>query len=245
MPHVQYAKQVETIARVLKRQYRDPRHHNKTNPLHELVFILLSVQTPERSYRNVYQSFRVTFPTARDVCAATERKIARTIHDAGLSTQRARAIREIYKTLARKFGRATLSTLESMSDNDAEAFLTSLPRVGTKIARCVLMYSIGRKVFPVDTHIWRIAKRIGWSRITTSDGNCRKKDMDRLQEKVPPKLRYSLHVNLIALGRNVCLPLKPKCGICPISLYCRRVSVPKDKITERDRVRADSGSRSI
>ena len=219
------ASNIHAVAKLLRDRYRDPRHHNKTNPLHELLFILLSVQTSEYSYRNAYQSIRRAFPKSEDIPSASRQEIASAIRDAGLSRQRARAITEIYRVLGRRFGHPTLAPLRRMSEQDAEEFLTSLPRVGTKVARCILMYSLGKKVFPVDTHVWRIARRIGWVRATTSDGSCRKNDMDRLQEMIPPKLRYSLHVNLVALGREICLPAQPKCEACPIERYCRRVGI--------------------
>jgi endonuclease III len=228
-PHRNEASNIRAVARLLRDRYRDPRHYNKTNPLHELLFILLSVQTSENSYRSAYRSIRRAFPKSEDILAASRIEIATAIRDAGLSSQRARAIIEIYRVLGRRFGYPTLAPLKRMSEQDAEEFLTSLPRVGTKVARCVLMYSLGKKVFPVDTHVWRISRRIGWIRATASDGSCRKYDMDRLQEMIPPKLRYSLHVNLVALGREVCLPAHPKCAVCPINKYCRRVGVRSKK----------------
>jgi endonuclease III len=115
-----------------------------------------------------------------------------------------------------------------MSDEEAEAFLLSLPGVGKKVARCVLMYSLGRQVFPVDTHCWRIAQRLGWVRPTQKDKHCAPRDMDRLQSKIPPELRHSLHVNMISLGREICAPTSPRCDECPISAWCPKIGVSKD-----------------
>ena len=125
--------------------------------------------------------------------------------------------------------------LRKMSDKDAETFLLSLPGVGKKVARCVLMYSLGRQVFPVDTHCWRIARRLGWVRPTQKDKHCAPRDMDRLQSKIPPEFRYSLHVNMISLGREICTPTAPRCDECPISAWCPKIGVSRIR-KQKDRV---------
>ena len=134
---------------------------------------------------------------------------------------------ELFDIIVAKFGEPTLKPLRKMSDKDAEAFLLSLPGVGKKVARCVLMYSLGRQVFPVDTHCWRIARRLGWVRPTQKDKHCAPRDMDRLQSKIPPELRYSLHVNMISLGREFCSQAAPRCDECPISAWCPKIGVPQ------------------
>ncbi|MDO8464751.1 MAG: hypothetical protein Q7S46_05795 [Gallionella sp.] len=153
--------------------------------------------------------------------------IARPIVSGGLSNQKAKAIRDLLDIIVAKFGEPTLKPLRKMSDEEAEAFLLSLPGVGKKVARCVLMYSLGRQVFPVDTHCWRIARRLGWIRPTQKDKHCAPRDMDRLQSKIPPELRYSLHVNMISLGREICTPTAPRCDECPILIWCPRIGVPR------------------
>ncbi|MDP1593275.1 MAG: hypothetical protein Q8L80_03420 [Gallionella sp.] len=77
-------------------------------------------------------------------------------------------IRNLLDAVVARFGEPNLELLRSMSDQEAEDFLLALPGVGKKIARCVLMYSLGQQVFPVDTHCWRIARRLGWVRPITT-----------------------------------------------------------------------------
>jgi len=103
--------------------------------------------------------------------------------------------------------------------------LLSLPGVGRKTARCILMYSLGREVFPVDTHCWRVAIRLGWIAPSCSNGRCYPKDMDALQEKIPPELRYTLHVNMVSLGREICTMRQPKCPDCPLTHLCPKIGV--------------------
>jgi endonuclease-3 len=88
-----------------------------------------------------------------------------------------------------------------------------------------MMCALQRDVFPVDVHVWRIAQRLGWIRPTRKDRSCSQRDMDRLQARVPVHLRYSLHVNLISLGRDLCRPSHPLCCKCPLWGICPRHGV--------------------
>jgi len=157
---------VARVAAVLTRQYRDYAHRNRLNPLEELLFILCSIQTNEALYRESFQALRKAFPLFNLLAAAPEEAVARTLARGGLSRQKARAITGIARKLTEAFGRPTLAPLKRMRASECEAFLTSLPGVGKKTARCVMMYSLRMPVFPVDTHCWRICRRLGWVRPT-------------------------------------------------------------------------------
>jgi len=229
MASPRYPMYVCEVASALKKYYRDFNHYNLKDPLDELLFIICSTKTGEASYRSTFRSLKETFPTHLQIAEAPAEYIARPIISGGLSNQKAKAIRDLLDVIVAKFGEPTLNPLRKMSDKDAEAFLLSLPGVGKKIARCVLMYSLGRQVFPVDTHCWRIARRLGWVRPTQKDKHCAPRDMDRLQSKIPSELRYSIHVNMISLGREICTPSSPRCDGCPISALCPKTGVHRMK----------------
>ena len=216
-------KNLEAVARILRRRYRDFDHFNKRNPLDELIFIICSVQTAEVSYKRTFRALRDEFKTFTHLNEAPASYLARPLKPGGLSEQKSKSLRTIFDTITETFGRLTLSPLRDYSDADCEEFLTTLPSVGKKVARCVMMYSLDRDVFPVDTHCWRIARRLGWIRPTTSDGHCSERDMDRLQSKIPPHLRFTLHVSFVSFGREICTATKPKCATCPIAKHCRKV----------------------
>jgi len=224
-----YPSSVFEVAAALKNRYRDFNHYNLKNPLDELLFIICSTKTGEASYRSTYRSLKEAFPTHYQIAEAPAEYIARPIVSGGLSNQKAKAIRDLLDIIMEKFGEPTLKLLHKMSVKEAESFLLSLPGVGKKVARCVLMYSLGRQVFPVDTHCWRIARRLGWVRPTQKDKHCAPRDMDRLQSKIPPELRYSLHVNMISLGREICTPSSPRCDECPILALCPKTGVHRMK----------------
>lgn len=216
-----FSKHVAPVAAILSQAYNDYCHGNKSNPLHELLYILCSLQTNETLYKSTYKRLRTSFPKIEDLANAKEREIAATIEIGGLSRQKAKVIKQILTKLDADFGKPTLSPLQEFDDTDCEAYLLSLPGIGKKTARCVMMYSLRREVFPVDSNCWRICRRLGWVRATRPDKSCSPRDMDRLQLHIPPHLRFTLHVNMVSHGRAYCLPSRPMCEACCIRGYCK------------------------
>jgi endonuclease III len=214
------AERIKAAARILKGRYANFDHYNRKNPFEELLFILCSVQTDEAKYRETFAALRGKYPRFADLGAANAKDIAKPLKSGGLSPTKSKMIRKICGLISKRFGKITLAPLRQMADAECEAFLTSLPGAGFKVARCVMMYSLGREVFPVDTHCWRICQRLGWIRKTSRDGGCTRHDMNRLQGMIPPELRFTLHVNLVSLGREICTDRNPKCNRCPLLEVC-------------------------
>ena len=225
-----YTKKVDIIATELKKRYKDFNHHNKANPLDELFFILCSVKRGEKVYLRAFKSLKQAFPTFHKLSQASERELTRRIEWGGLQNRKAHALNKITAIIIKKFGKLTLAPLHKMSTDECEQFLCSLPGVGRKVARCVMMYSLEMHVFPIDTHCWRISKRLGWIKADDKQKSCSLGDMDHLQKMIPPKLRRSLHVNMVSLGRELCLARSPKCFKCPIAEYCVKVGVPWESL---------------
>ncbi len=213
---------VKKVALKLKNEYRDFAHHNKKNPLDELFFILCSVKRCEKIYHEAFKSLKRNFPRYELLATTPINKISRTVTWGGLQNQKAAAAHEIVKRLIRSFGRPTLAPLKKMSDEECERFLTGLPRIGKKAARCVMLYSLDRQVFPVDTHCWRIADRLGWNGKNRNGRHVTNNAMDCLQEVIPPEFRFSLHVNMVSHGRKICSARFPKCTECIITALCRK-----------------------
>jgi len=208
--------QVREVARALVAHYGNSSLGNKKNPFNELLYIILSSKTPLHKYRRAYTDLRKRYPKAESLATASARSIAAIIRFAGLETKKAKQIRSIARLLKKKFGRVTLAPLSKMMDRDAERFLKSLPGIGTKSARCVLMYSLGRKVFPVDNHCYRIVSRLGW----VKGAVWTKSVAEAAQAGIPPELRKPMHVGMVLLGRGYCLPKSPRCHACPLLPYC-------------------------
>lgn len=224
---------IDEVAAALKYRYADFNHYNLKDPLDELLFIICSTKTGEVSYRTTFKALKTAFPTSNQLAQAKAEHIAKLIAPGGLSNQKSKAMRSLLDAVIARFGAPTLKPLRKMSDRDAEAILIALPNVGKKVARCVMMYSLDRQVFPVDTHCWRIARRLGWVRPTQKDRHCAPRDMDRLQSKIPPEFRYSLHVNMISLGREICTASAPKCEECPIATWCSKIGVTRGRARKK------------
>lgn len=207
---------------LLTRRYANPRHGNKRNPLDELVYIMLSTRTSESVFRGIYRNLRKAFPSWNEIDGRRIGELHRVLGPGGLSALKAYQLLGIFSALRREFGRATLSPLKAMRNDKAEQFLTSLPGVGKKVAKCVLMYSLGRHVLPVDVHTHRVAVRLGLRAKRRPDTS-----QDLMEAQVPPHLRYGFHVNAVAHGRIVCLSRKPLCDICVLRQYCPYPKEPK------------------
>ncbi|MBN1813953.1 MAG: hypothetical protein JXA14_19105 [Anaerolineae bacterium] len=208
---------VGEIADVLTARFGCPRLGNKSNPFNELLYILLSSKTPPDRYQEVYRTLRLIYKKADSLADADPEDVAEVISQGGLQNRKAQAIVAIARRLRQEFGRVTLAPLARMSDQEAERFLMSLPEVSKKTARCVLMYSLDRAVFPVDSHCFRICKRLGW---ISGENSLTDRVADFLQEGVPSSLRLPLHIGMVLLGRDICLPTRPRCESCPVIEYC-------------------------
>ncbi len=219
-----YSQNVFAVAQELKKKYKDFQHYNKKNPLDELIFILCSIKRSERVYCRAFKSLKQAYPSFAKLSQASEGELVTQVSWGGLQNYKAKTLRGLMNAITVKFGRPTLAPLFNMTQAECENFLCSLPGVGKKVARCVMLYSLNMKVYPVDTHCCRVSRRIGWLKSTTKNKFCSSVEMDSLQEMIPPKLRLSLHVNMISLGRDKCLAQFPKCSSCPISRYCLEVS---------------------
>jgi endonuclease III len=216
------------ICAALERRYGSPRLNNKDDPLDELVFILLSQMTAGPSYERVFDRFKGTLGTWEALLSMSSEEVRVLIADAGLSSQKAPRLIAIAKRLHEDFGAVTLSPLQVADDTSAESYLTSLPGVGRKTAKCVMMYAMGREVLPVDTHVMRVATRLGLFPPNVLGGDVH----DHLEAVVRPAERYSFHVNAIAHGREICRARVPACKACPVSSSCPSATLSRSRPDE-------------
>jgi len=162
------------------------------------------------TFRRVKAEFR---PWRRLLEPDAEERLKALIAPLGLSNQKAPRVVAVARRLQEDFSAVTLAPLRRMSDDAAESYLRSLPGVGVKVARCVLMYSLGRDVCPVDTHVYRVARRTG---LVEGDISYLQAH-EAVQDAVPPELRYEVHVAFVQLGRDICGARRPDCGRCPLA----------------------------
>jgi endonuclease-3 len=118
-------------------------------------------------------------------------------------------------------GRVRLADLRGMPRAEAVASLTQLPGVGRKTAACVLLFGSHVPAIPVDTHVHRVALRLGLVAPRTGPDATE----DALEAALEPRDYYAFHVNMIRLGREVCKAPRPRCGVCPLRARCAFFSV--------------------
>lgn len=197
--------------------YGDDKHGNREDPLEELVFIILSAQTEAYSYRVVFDDLRRQFPTWNSMLKTTEKEIESVIRRGGLAHKKASQLKRALEKIQSDKSTLSLDFLRNLSDDEAKHYLMSLPGVGNKTAMCIMMYSLQRKVFPVDTHVWRISRRLG---LTPQIPKPTLSQERALESKVPKNIRYSLHVNMVSHGQQTCITYWPKCSQCVLSDIC-------------------------
>jgi endonuclease-3 len=177
---------------------------------------VLSQHTSDVNSERAFASLKARFPAWERVLAAPPAAVADAIRMGGIADQKAVRIQRILATVAEREGRLDLARLHELDDEAVEAYLTSLPGVGPKTAACVLTFSMGRAAFPVDTHVHRVATRLGWLPARTPADRAH----DLLRARIPPEIRYDLHLALIAHGRSVCRARRPLCPSCVLRPGC-------------------------
>ena len=180
--------------------------------LDELVLTILSQNTSDRNSEHAYARMRERFPTWEDVRDAPETELVEALRPGGLAVQKAPRIQAALRNL----DRLDLEWLGDLRADEAMRWLVALPGVGPKTASCVLLFSLDVPVMPVDTHIHRIALRVGLVPAgTTADAA-----HGLLTEMTPPDRMLEAHLLLIRHGRMTCTARRPRCEECVLLDLC-------------------------
>ncbi len=209
------------IARRLRAEYGTPMHGNQTDPMDELVFILLTKRTHPREYLATFDTLKARFQPWSALLAASEGDLFEVMRPLGMGAVRTQQIFGIVRRLKGDFGDVTLEPLRAMEPAEARRYLLGLPGVGEKSARCVLMYSLGYDVSPMDAHAMRVLKRFGFLPGIATAAQAHR----WIDGEIPPGLSLPLHVTLVAHGRQTCTRTRPRCPQCSISEKCKRKGI--------------------
>ncbi|HEV8700711.1 MAG TPA: endonuclease III [Candidatus Polarisedimenticolia bacterium] len=202
---------------LLAKAFGRPRPGRRYAPLDELILTVLSQHTSDVNRDRAYAALRGRFPAWEDVLRARRADVERAIRAGGLARTKSRVIQDILRRVRQDQGRLDLGVLRTMPLADARAYLLGLRGVGEKTACCVLLFACGRPAFPVDTHIHRIARRVGWVPPKATP-----RRTHAILAGLIPKARYlEAHLNLISLGRRICRARAPRCPACPLRRLCR------------------------
>jgi endonuclease-3 len=189
----------------------------RADPMEELILTVLSQNTSDVNSDRAYTAMRARWPTWEALYRAEPAALAAAIRPGGLANIKAPRILAILDEIERREGGSLdLSWMRGVASDKVADYLTSLPGVGPKTAACVLAFSLGRPAIPVDTHVHRVARRLGFFDERTSAA----KAHQIMEELVPARLRVRMHVGMIRLGRTICRASRPDCGVCPLQDLC-------------------------
>ena len=216
-PEVLEEKPLRYLIQNLERAYGVPENRwAGWDPLDMLVATILSQATSDANSGRTFDALTRRFPTWEAALVARESTIADTIRPGGLANQKAAVIRSLLGQVKERHGALDLSFLRAMPAAEAARYLSSFRGVGPKTVACTLLFACGMDVFPLDTHIFRILRRVGLLPAKCSDARAH----ELMTRAVPAGKFYSFHVNLIRHGRRACRPRDPLCHRCPIVEYC-------------------------
>ena len=208
-------KRIRAIAARLA-EVQPPSRKVRRDPLDELILTILSQSTSDANCYRGWEALQARYPDWDAALAAPDGEVEETIRPAGLAKQKSTTILSVLTRLRDEHGSPMLDHLEVLDDAAALQYLTSFKGVGVKTAACVLCFALGRDVIPVDTHVHRIALRLG----LVPENASATRTHEILNDIVPAELRYELHVLLIGHGRTVCVARKPRCDECALSAVC-------------------------
>jgi endonuclease III len=207
---------IKQINKILINKFGVPNRNSRNpDPLDMLIATVLSQNTNDKNSFRAYQNLKKKFPDWKSASTASRLTIEKEIRIAGLAPQKSKTIKDILVDLIKKTGKVSLTHINKLTDEEAIKELTNYKGVGVKTASCVLLFSLGRNICPVDTHVHRTLNRIGLVKTKSPD-----KTFFIINKNLPGKLAHSFHTNLIRLGREICKPKNPKCIICPLLNEC-------------------------
>jgi endonuclease-3 len=207
---------IEEIIEFLEQEYGPRERQSDRDPIDVLIGTILSQNTSDANSGRAFASLKASFDSWEAVASAPAEHIARIIQSGGLSQIKAVRIKQVLEQIEKEQGRISLDSLKAMDMAEAEDYLMHLPGVGHKTASCVLLFSLGKPSLPVDTHVFRVAKRLGLidSRVSVEKAH------SLLQEQTPPSKVYQFHIHMIEHGRQICHARQPRCNKCILRSVC-------------------------
>ena len=205
------------VCDILIRYYGKAVSSRKLPPLDELVMTILSQHTSDVNMFRSFESLKERYTTWEEVLEAPQDELAIIIKSSGMYNLKAKRIKATLREIHNRVGKLDLTLLETMELDEAKNWLTSLHGVGPKTAAIVLLFSFERPVLPVDTHVWRVTKRLG----LIGDKVSREKAHVLLEQIMPRSCIPSLNKNLVQHGRELCKAQNPRCDDCFLYDHCQ------------------------
>ncbi len=202
-----HKKEVKALLTILAEKYPVPETAlNFSTPFELLVATIMSAQTTDKQVNRVTEELFKEYNTPEDFCKMSKEELAEKICSIGLYRNKSKYIIKTSKLLLTKYKGKVPHTRKELME---------LPGVGRKTANVVLICAFGKNTIPVDTHVFRVANRIGLVKADNVE------EVEKELEKIIPQKSWGdLHHRLIFLGREVCKARKPDCENCPVKNFC-------------------------
>jgi len=207
------------IVRLLDAAYGTVPWRPHGDPIAELVLTLLSQNTSDTNSGRAFIRLLDAFPMWPALLDADVKAIEVAIQPGGLAPTKAPRLQAMLREVWSRAGSFDVSFLREWPLEEARAWLRSLPGVGPKTAACVLLFALGRPALPVDTHVHRVARRLG----LVAEKSTAEQAHELLEALVPAALVYPFHIQLIKHGRRTCSARRPSCPSCPLRRGCPAV----------------------
>ena len=175
-------------------------------PFQMLVMTLLSSRTRDSTTIPIVTRLFEKYPNPDHFVKMDPKELEEWLYGIGFYKVKAKHVKELSKAILEKYNGKVPDTFEE---------LTSLPGVGRKTANCVLAYTFKKPAIAVDIHVHRISNRLGWVKTTTPE-----ETEEALQKLIPKELWIEVNRLFVGHGQTICVPINPKCNICPIRKYC-------------------------
>jgi endonuclease III len=204
------------VHRRLLETYGPPVWRTPLPPVDELVSTILSQNTNDTNRDRAFELLHRQFTAWEAVRDAEPGAVVAAIRPAGLANQKGPRIQQVLREITRQRGSLDLDFLKDLPLEEARTWLMQFKGVGPKTAAIVLLFSLGRPAFPVDTHIYRVSGRIGLRPAKMSVEAAH----PHLEKLFPPETYQAAHLNIIRLGREICAARVPACPRCPLRDIC-------------------------
>jgi len=216
---------LETIMQILEKHFhyterttlnrmRKNKKSNK-NAFKILILCLLSLRAKDETTNRISKQLFKIADTPQAIANLPTKKLEKIIYSTGHYHKKAQTLKSVSKELITRFN--------SKVPNNKED-LMSIKGIGPKTSNIVLNFAFNQQFIPVDTHCHRIPNRLGWLNTKTPEKT------EKELEKILPK-KYWMEFNgiFVLFGKTICVPVSPRCSICPINKYCPRINVKKSR----------------
>ena len=199
---------VKTVLKLLRREFgkNTAFSGSEMSAFQCLVGTVLSARTKDANTAKASAQLFFVYPTAEKLAKAPLNRIRTLVKPAGFYKTKARYVKRLSQMLLHDYGGRVPETMEE---------LMCFPGVGRKVAGCVLVYAFRKPAIPVDTHVFRLSRRLGWSNAKTPE-----ETEQELMRLIPKRDWIDVNNLLVLHGQNTCLPRKPKCGECVLNGIC-------------------------